>query len=96
MGVKMHAAREERYGVSADAYELYRATFEGFFATDQRLSSPENAESPATSTTPAILDALLSPSPQTRYPVATTDGIPTRVVIWLQQILPDRVMDALV
>ncbi len=96
MGAKLHATSEQRYGVSASQYALYHAVFEGFFADDRRLSMPENAAPPTTTTTPAILDALLTPTPRTRYPVATVDGIPTWLIIWLQNTLPDRVMDLLV
>jgi NAD(P)-dependent dehydrogenase (short-subunit alcohol dehydrogenase family) len=96
MGGKQHASSSEHYGVSDESYRLYRPVFDGFFADDRRLSSPELAASPATTTTPAIMDAIFSPTPQTRYPVAAVDRLPASVATLAQKLLPDRLMDLLV
>eukprot|EP01065_Artemidia_motanka_P025509 TRINITY_DN304_c0_g2_i1.p1 TRINITY_DN304_c0_g2~~TRINITY_DN304_c0_g2_i1.p1 ORF type:complete len:317 (+),score=116.71 TRINITY_DN304_c0_g2_i1:79-1029(+) len=48
---------------------------------------------PDHTTTPAIVDALTSAYPKTRYYPAGFDGVPARVIITLQWLLPDRVMD---
>jgi len=56
-------------------------------------------DSPAV-TSDAIAHALESPTPSTRYVVASVvDGanrVPAAVVAWLEWLLPDRVMDAIV
>ena len=83
------------FGASPAEYDLYRGVFDGFFTYDRRMSLSQSSDTPATTTTPAILDAILSPTPQTRYPCATVDGSPSWFVAMLQRLLPDRVMDAL-
>ena len=60
------------------------------------MSLPENADSPAHSTTPAIIDAIMSPRPRARYPVAWAAGLPAGVIAWAAGVLPDRIMDMLV
>jgi NAD(P)-dependent dehydrogenase (short-subunit alcohol dehydrogenase family) len=95
MGGKQHAAVDDRYGVRPDEYALYSAVFEGFLAEDHRLSLPENA-APASATTAAILHALTSPRPRTRYPVAKAGVFPAWLVAAVDRLLPDRVMDLLV
>lgn len=72
MGVKAHESSAKSYGVTPEQYDLYRRTvFEGFFAKDKKLSSSGLALPPAETTTPAILDAITSPTPKTRYPVVS-------------------------
>ncbi len=44
-------------------------------------------------TTDAIVHALTSPSPQTRYLVANVDGVAAWVVRYLAWLVPDRVLD---
>ena len=84
------------YGVSMENYDLYRHVFEGFFAEDRRLSAPENAAPPESTTTWAVIDAMTSARPKTRYAVASVGPFPSWFVVWLKSILPDRIMDMLV
>ena len=95
MGSKAHAASPKKYGVSAADYDTYRHVFEGFFEEDRVMSLPENADPPDISTTPAILDAIMSPRPLARYPVAWAAGFPAGVITWAAGVLPDRIMDLL-
>ena len=84
------------YGVSMRDYDLYRQVFEGFFAEDRRLSDPENAAPPESTTTWAIVDAMISARPKTRYAVAAVGPFPSWFIVWLKSFLPDRIMDILV
>jgi NAD(P)-dependent dehydrogenase (short-subunit alcohol dehydrogenase family) len=84
---------EAAFGVTKEDYELYRKVFEGFFAEDKRLSLPENAAPTATTTTWAILDALTSARPKTRYAVASVGPFPSWFVACLKSVIPDRIMD---
>ena len=99
MGEKMHSSipplqsAAAAHGVSEADYYLYRHVFEGFFAEDKRLA--ESAEPTATTTTPAILDALTSARPKTRYAVASAGPFPSWFVVWLKSMMPDRIMDKL-
>lgn len=95
MGGKAHVDSEKSYGVSAEEYSRYRETvFEGFFAKDKALT--ETAAAPAETTTPAIVDAITSPTPKTRYAVAyVDDGLPAWLVISLRGLLSDRVWDVI-
>jgi len=95
MGLKLHGSRSSLYGVTASDYELYRKVFDGFFEEDRLASLPQNAAPPATTTTPAIVDAITSPTPQTRYPVASADGLPAWFIVLAHRLLPDRIMDVL-
>jgi len=93
MGHKMHAESAESYGVSKENYALYDHVFSGFFKAD-RINA-ENA-APASVTTGAIIHAISSPHPQTRYVVAVVGDIPAWLVATLKWLLPDRLMDRLV
>ena len=53
------------------------------------------AEGPASDVTDAILDALFSAAPMTRYYPGKFGGLPTRLACWLFPALPDRLADAL-
>jgi hypothetical protein len=65
MGEKAHSASADSYGVSEDDFSRYRSVvFDGFFAKDKAEAA--NGASPAESTTPAIVDAITSPTPLTR------------------------------
>lgn len=55
----------------------------------------DSADLPDTSTTPAIVHALTSPMPKTRYVVASVMGIPGKVLGWLMWLLSDRLADKL-
>lgn len=44
-------------------------------------------------TSSAILHAISSKHPKTRYPVANSDGTPAIAVDWIRWMLPARVMD---
>jgi short-subunit dehydrogenase len=48
---------------------------------------------PATTTTPAIVDALVSEFPKTRYPVAGAAGVSATMISWIQWLLTDRLAD---
>lgn len=96
MGVKMHDKPTNSYGVTDEEYARYRRTvFDGFFAKDRKLSL-EAAQSPAETTTPAVVDAVQSARPKSRYPVAYVDDFPAWVLVYIKAILPERLMDFLV
>jgi short-subunit dehydrogenase len=61
-------------------------------AKEKRANTLRLADEP-TVTTAAIIDAISSKYPQTRYPVANANGIPATVISWLVWALPDRVLD---
>jgi len=94
MGAKAHESSQESYGVSQAHYNIYRHVFEGFFAKDKLLASAGFASSPQV-TSGAILHAIQSPSPKTRYAVANVDGFPAWFMTRLKATLPDRAMDFL-
>ena len=48
---------------------------------------------PEVTTTPAIVHALTSPFPKTRYPVAQASGLNARVLTWVSWALSDRLKD---
>lgn len=96
MGAKAHQNSANDYGVTQEQFTLYRFIFEGFYKKDKLLSSQDRAMPPAESSTPAIVDAITSAKPQTRYPVAWVDDMPAWFITWAKNILPDRVMDLLV
>jgi len=48
-----------------------------------------------TVTTKAIQDAILSPTPKTRYVVANVGGVPAFMLTTLAWVLPDRAVDLL-
>eukprot|EP00038_Savillea_parva_P011599 m.198674 g.198674 ORF g.198674 m.198674 type:complete len:324 (+) comp20511_c0_seq1:132-1103(+) len=97
MASKMHVSSADSYGVTKEEFERYRRTvFDGFFVKDKMLAEPPSAMHPADTTTPAIVDAIQSPVPRVRYPVAFVDGFPAKVLVMIKTLLPDRVMDFLV
>lgn len=52
-----------------------------------------NSASEPIVTSEAIFDGIMSPSPRTRYPVATAAGVPAKYINWLLWLLPDRLED---
>ena len=57
-------------------------------AANERLASSPDV------TTDAIVDAITSPRPRTRYAVAVgPGGIPAQVFTWLAWLVPDRLQD---
>jgi len=93
MGVKQYGDAGPFHGVTEAEYELYRPVFDGFFEEDRWNSLPENASPAATTTSAAILDAIVSPTPRTRYAVASAAGMPAALIVWLVWLLPDRMVD---
>lgn len=93
MGVKLHDGTKN-YGVSDEQYALYQHVFNGFFKTDQLHASKELA-APTSVVTDAIVDAITSPVPKTRYLVANVGPFPAALIAWIKNILPDRVYDLL-
>eukprot|EP01063_Lacrimia_lanifica_P036102 TRINITY_DN7072_c0_g1_i1.p1 TRINITY_DN7072_c0_g1~~TRINITY_DN7072_c0_g1_i1.p1 ORF type:complete len:323 (+),score=87.85 TRINITY_DN7072_c0_g1_i1:44-1012(+) len=59
-----------------------------------RNYAPDAIAAPDASTTPAILHAVASPYPRTRYQVAGFGAIPGAAIPWLAALLPDTVADA--
>lgn len=51
--------------------------------------------SPTSATSSAILHALTSPTPKTRYPVANSGGVPAPIVLISAALFPDRLTDYL-
>jgi len=82
---------------NADQMAVYPLFFETF--ESQRRSVFANAPYPNASTTPAIVDAITSPTPAERYVVAGLgDGswIPARVSLFIVSLLPTHIRDMLV
>eukprot|EP00730_Choanoeca_flexa_P012198 TRINITY_DN3627_c0_g1_i1.p1 TRINITY_DN3627_c0_g1~~TRINITY_DN3627_c0_g1_i1.p1 ORF type:complete len:320 (+),score=90.82 TRINITY_DN3627_c0_g1_i1:64-1023(+) len=77
--------------VSKNMLQTYASFFDG--ADERRQRAFANADTPECTTT-AIEDALLSPTPATRYVVANTHGIPAWITAKLMWLLPDRAADA--
>ncbi len=48
---------------------------------------------PEVTTTPAIVHALTSAYPKTRYPVAQASGLQAKVLTWVSWVLSDRIKD---
>lgn len=90
---KMGSKQYDHMEISKDDRSVYREVFDGFYADDHWEAEPENSSPPARTTTPAILDAIQSSTPKTRYPVATAVGVPASFLISVAWLLPDRVMD---
>lgn len=63
-------------------------------AKASRRNVVEKASEPIV-TSDAILHAISSAQPQTRYTVANVGGIPASILEWVIWILPDRVIDML-
>lgn len=55
----------------------------------------ERMPGPETTTTPAIVHAMTSAFPKTRYPVAQANGLKAVVVSWLVWLFSDRIKDKL-
>lgn len=74
---------------NADMLALYPAAIkrDGMAEMMERMPGPE------TTTTPAIVHALTSAFPKTRYPVAQASGLSGRVLSWLAWLLTDRLKD---
>ena len=71
--------------------ELYGEWSESF---EKKRATVDSVASPVSVTSDAIVHAMTSRTPQTRYVVATVGhGIPASVVAWLAYLLPDRVQD---
>lgn len=51
---------------------------------------------PSNTTTPAILHAITSPFPKSRYPVSTVGSFRAQTVVILSGVLPDSLMDKLI
>lgn len=75
----------------ASAYpHLYTATYR---AQAERFAS---LASPASVVTSALLHALTSARPRTRYLVGNVDGWPASAHAWGAHTLPDRLLDHLI
>ena len=79
--------------LTKDEYQLYHHVFANKKAHMEKVL--KTASPTATSTDVAIVHAMTSPYPKTRYVVANVLGIPANVVIPLLAQLPDRVADVM-
>lgn len=94
IGAKLHDNTPPLYGLEPEQHAVYQHVFDGFFKDDKEHAREENA-SPASAAVDAIMDAVTSATPKTRYQVANVGGIPAWVVGSVKALLPDRAMDAL-
>ena len=78
--------------VSQELQQTYSFFFDTFEA--KRLKGEAHADGPEVTTT-AIVHAITSATPETRYVVANTYGIPAKVGVFLSWLLPDRAEDML-
>jgi NAD(P)-dependent dehydrogenase (short-subunit alcohol dehydrogenase family) len=72
------------------------ATYPKFEVQLNKQISRNSTDVPLTSTTPAILHALTSKYPKTRYPVARADDLSVTGVSWVMWLLSDRLEDKIV
>lgn len=87
----------EESTLPTDKLDIVNKYYSKYFnekAIAARKKTLELADEP-TVTTNAIIDALTSKYPKTRYPVANVAGTPASVVVWMKWLLPDRVFDLL-
>lgn len=66
--------------------------------TPERLENHERHVKKATSpsvTSGAIVHAVTSSHPRTRYAVGQVDDVPASVLMWFNAVLPDRLLDRL-
>lgn len=84
---------------SAEEFEHKKeAMFALYPKTAKRLGMAEmmaKQPGPESTTTPAIVHALTSPFPKTRYPVASANGLSAKTISWLVWALSDRLKDML-
>ena len=76
---------------SREAQALYPSLFNEK-SKAMRRTHIEKASDPIV-TSEAILHAISSPYPHTRYVVANVAGIPAKLLAWVIWALPDRVID---
>ena len=81
--------------ISDDKLEIVNKYYQKFYdekAAAKRQKTLELADDPIVVTN-AVIDALTSKYPKTRYPVANAGGIPAVVVDWARWLFPDRLLD---
>lgn len=61
-------------------------------AEKKRLKGIAGGDEP-TVTTDAIVHAITAPTPRTRYPVANFNGIPSQLIVYMIQFMPDYAVD---
>jgi short-subunit dehydrogenase len=83
--------------LQSPASDAVKREYEDFILTQdaKRLKAESKASSTAV-TDEAIVHALTSPMPLTRYIVANYFGLPAYVIGWTAWLLPDRVQDKLI
>jgi len=76
--------------LSSEHKELYKQVFFDSFEKEKaRLKKAGEIEE----STEAIINAISSPYPKTRYPISNVNGIPTHFFILTLPFLPDRITD---
>lgn len=75
--------------------ELYGSFLEGSKMDELSRKLIEKADSPVV-TTAAITHAIKSTRPKVRYVVANVDGVPAWVLYRMKNILPERILDAII
>jgi len=92
----LNYAKKDDFQLPTDAaqLELYEHVI-GDKAMAKQANICANADSPEV-TTDAIMHAITSSHPQVRYVVASADGTPAWVLVWVKWLLPERAWDALV
>eukprot|EP01034_Spumella_vulgaris_P022576 gene22576-28709_t len=78
--------------------EEQKAIYPGFFSPeyDRKYGEIFAKADTADVTTEVITDAIVSRTPKTRYTVANANGIPAKVVAWLNWLCSDRIMDRVI
>merc|ERR1712146_354673 len=89
---KSSGAQSAEHWASKEMLEVYDHFFS--VADEKRRRAFEHADTPEC-TTNAIVDAIRSPQPRTRYVVANTHKIPAWITTGLTWLLPDRAVDAI-
>ena len=80
---------------AGDVYHKMVAVYPAFAKQAEKNDVIEAAEGPATTTTPAIVDAITSQFPKTRYKVAGALGLSATTLSWVLWLLTDRLSDLL-
>lgn len=90
----MQSALKNGDGVRVEPVsEEWLAVYPASAKRDAMAVMIETMPGPASTTTPAIVDALTAAFPKTRYPVAQAGGLGAKVLSWIVWATTDRIKD---
>lgn len=94
--VKSEIFGKSRNEQAEQSREVAKELYGHLFQKQEYLDRCIEKASPPTVTSDAILHAIKSPYPKTRYVVANVDGKAASFLAWLMWLLPDRASDKLI